>query len=133
MSPNKICVGAIFRKYDEYAEHFKYYIIVADKSGEIATIYINTTARYSSLPTTVQSTQFPLTKLDYSFLDHDSFADCGTIKEFKKSVINEHLQSNNGHHCGHLSSQNLDAILRVINTSKVLEKDKMIKYGFGLK
>lgn len=133
MTAGKICVGAIYKKWDLGAGHFKYYVIVGDKSNELATIYINTNARYSDLPATTQANQLPVTPESLSFLDHDSFLDCGTIQECSKGAINEYLQKNKGHHLGHLTPELLEDVMKVINTSKTIEKNVSEKYGFGLK
>ena len=133
MPSGKLCIGAVFKISDEAAGHAKFHIIVAEKSGELATVYINTEARYKQLPETVQASQFPLYPQQCEFLKHESFADCGSIKEFNKSKINELIQKTPGYHCGQISQEIMTRIIDVLNRSKILERITKEKYSFRLK
>lgn len=133
MPSHKICVGIVFKKFDHEADHFKFHVVVADKDGELATIYINTQVRYNNLPETIQGNQLPITVDDLDELDHDSFADCSTLKEFDKSTINSYLQKHKGHHCGLLSNEIMVKILAILNKSKTIETYLKEKYDFRIK
>lgn len=126
----KIIIGTVFRMYDPKAEHFKFYIIVGDKSGILGTVYINTEVRYGGLAASLQATQLPLSCDDHSFLEHDSFADCSTVKELDKTQINAYLQKHKGHYCGHLPDGVLSSVIDILKRSKVLERHIKEKFGF---
>lgn len=130
MSKLNSWLGIVFKQYNDDAGHFKFYIIVAEKDGEFAALYINTEKRYKNLPGLLQASQFPVTPNDCRHLKHDSFADCSTIVPFRKVEINEYLQKNKGHHCGILPKYPLDKIMSILNKSKTIEKLTKEKYGF---
>ena len=124
-----ICPGAVFKQFNKEAGHFKMHIIVAEMNGDLATVFINTNARYSELPTTAQGSQYPIEKADFSFLDHDSFIDCSDIWPFGKSHLNTYLQRNKGHHLGHVNNSLLQELLRMIRSSRIIEISKKKKFG----
>lgn len=125
-------LGDVIKIFDTdlFKPKVKWIIIVGDKSGDLACIYINTNTRPENLTPELQGSQYPLAKNKCIFLDHDSFADCSFLVEKDKGKINEILQKEPGRKLGHIPSEIFFEILRLIKISDGIETFKKKKYGF---
>lgn len=124
-------VGRVIKIYDTdlFNQKVKWFIVVGDKGGQLACIYINTETRPIDLTPELQGSQLPLLTAQCAFLDHDSFADCSYLMEKDKGQINEILQKEGTRYLGDMPQNILLEIIRLVRVSDSVETIYKKKYG----
>lgn len=122
-------VGSVIRIFEKNLQKVKWFLIIADKSGELATVLINTEPKPQHL-SGVQALQLPLSKESCPCLDHDSHVDCSEIHVRPKGQINEILQKDPGREMGICPQKILEEIIRITKGADTIEP--ILKKKFGL-
>lgn len=125
-------IGSVIKIYDNdlLKPKVKWFIIVGDVSGTLATIFINTDPKPEELTPELQGQQLSLSKDSCTFLDHDSFADCSEIIIRPKGKINEILQREPKRELGTVPKDVMEEITRLIRVSDSIDNYTKKQFGF---
>jgi hypothetical protein len=124
-------IGSVIRTFvpDTQPPKVKFFIIVGDVDGILATVFINHELRIQTLPSELQGLQLPITPRECPFLSYDSLIDCSDVRERNKSKINNVLQRDPGRLVGRIPEDIMESVKCYIKRAKSIDYQLKKKYG----
>jgi len=128
---NKIQIGSIVSINCDGIDHPKWNIIldIMDDKCLIASVFINSEINFFHINSPeLVALQYPIKKIDFPFLDHDSYIDCSNLfekhyKEYKVTLINNAIRK-----IGELSEPEIESIYEFVRKSKNIKGKTKKKY-----
>lgn len=125
-------IGSVIKIYDEFAEKYKFHIIVGFDKTRISTasVRINSEKNKNVFRTDYLKTLCVTLKVDvYDFLNHDSIIDCTKVIEWETNRLKSLLSADPEIHKGNLSQKDVDNVRSILATAKTIEPKKRKKFG----
>lgn len=118
-----LSVGQFVKLYCDWLSKPKYFLVVG-ADDEPLLFFISTEKPWfcsGDPPPPVDFDFLKLTKAEHSFLDYDSWLDCGDVcRKFTWQSIEYQLRQNLGRHCGHISEATTAMVIDRVGASERL-------------
>lgn len=120
--------------YIEGIDHGKFFVIIGISQDEIAGFFfINSKIHPSIFIKGKQEQldlQYPMRKIDYPFLSHDSFLCATNVITLEKSKIVQDVKDGSARCISQMKSEHMEEILDMVRASKVFSKIEKDSYFY---